>query len=242
MRTTRIYCHDIQLNQQPLALNATSSSHLCKVLRLNSGDTLILFDGKGNSFSAIIETASPKKTVVKISNALTENTESNLTLHLGLGMSKGDRMDYAIQKSVEVGVTHITPLLTKFSVIKLDEQRRQKKLEHWLGIIINACEQSGRTILPVLNPITPLSSWLEHEAGHKIVFDPEANKSLVNLTPTDSVSLLIGPEGGLCKTEIDMAASEDFQAIKLGPRTLRTETAAVVACATIQTIWGDYSR
>ncbi len=242
MRTTRIYCPEISLAQHQFELSDTASSHICKVLRLNSGDPLILFDGKGNSYNATLEIASRKKALVLVHNVLIENTESCLSLHLGLGMSKGDRMDYAIQKAVEVGVTHITPLKTKFSVIKLDEDRQQKKLQHWSGIIIHACEQSGRTILPALNPITPLSNWLGHDAGHKIVFDTEANTALSQLEKKDSVSILIGPEGGLCNTEIEMAITHQFKRIKLGPRTLRTETAAVIACGAIQTIWGDYTN
>ncbi len=242
MRIPRIYCPTAQQSQNRLDLDASASSHICKVLRLKSGDDLILFDGKGKSFAATLEIASHKKAVVQIIKVVSENTESTLTLHLGLGMSKGDRMDYAIQKAVEVGVTHITPLTTKYSVIKLDENRQQKKLQHWLGIIIHACEQSGRTHLPVLNPITPLANWLSHDAGHKIVFDPEASTSLFQLEQTDSVSILIGPEGGFCPSEIDMAIKQDFKQIKLGPRTLRTETAAVVACGALQTIWGDYSN
>ncbi len=203
---------------------------------------MILFDGKGYSVSATLDIASNKKAVVKIDKSITENTESNLTLHLGLGMSKGDRMDYAIQKAVEVGVTHITPLLTKFSVIKLDDDRRQKKQRHWSGIIIHACEQSGRTTLPIINPITDITDWVNHDAGHKIVFDPEADSSLSQLDPAGTVSVLIGPEGGLSVTEIDLAIAHKFKRIKLGPRILRTETAAVVACGAIQTIWGDFSK
>jgi len=242
MRISRIYCPEIPPIQTRFGLNSTISTHLCKVLRLKSGDALIIFDGNGNSVAAILETPSPKKAIVLITQSIIENTESDLTLHLGLGMSKGDRMDYAIQKAVEVGVTHITPLTTKLSVIKLDANRQLKKNQHWLGIIINACEQSGRTYLPVLNPITSLSDWLKQDAGLKIVFDPEAVTTLSELTRPDSVSVLIGPEGGLCQTEIDMAITKEFVSIKLGPRTLRTETAAVVSCGVIQMLWGDYRK
>jgi len=242
MRIPRIYCPDILLNHPLLELGAIASSHVCKVLRLKSGDSLRVFDGKGNSFLAIIETASHKKAIVQITEPITENAESSLILHLGLGMSKGDHMDYAIQKAVEVGVNHITPLITKFSVIKLDEKRQQKKLQHWLGIIIHACEQSGRTRLPELNPITPLAGWLDHDAEHKIVFTPEATTSLAQLERANSVSVLIGPEGGLCSSEVKLATNHEFKQVKLGPRILRTETAAAVACGAIQTIWGDYTN
>ncbi len=242
MRIPRIYCPDILVNQDLLELDNMASSHLCKVLRLTSGDSLLIFDGKGNSFTAIMETASHKSATIQITGPMEENTESKLILHLGLGMSKGDHMDYAIQKAVEVGVSHITPLITKFSVIKLDEKRQQKKLQHWLGIIIHACEQSGRTRLPVLNPITPLVSWLEHDAERKIVFVPNGAKTLAQLDRTSSVSVLIGPEGGLCLSEVNLAANHEFKQVRLGPRTLRTETAAAVACGAIQTLWGDYTN
>ncbi|VAX00456.1 16S rRNA (uracil(1498)-N(3))-methyltransferase [hydrothermal vent metagenome] len=242
MRITRIHCPELLPDLTSLELGNAASLHVCKVLRLKSGDTLILFDGKGYSVTATLDIASNKKAVVKIGKSITENTESNLTLHLGLGMSKGDRMDYAIQKAVEVGVTHITPLLTKFSVIKLDHNRRQKKRQHWSGIVIHACEQSGRTTVPIVNPITDITDWVDHSAEHKIVFAPDADTTLSQLKPADTVSVLIGPEGGLSATEIDLALAHKFKQIKLGPRILRTETAAVVACGAIQTVWGDFAN
>jgi len=241
VRIPRIYCPKAQISQHSIELDSKTSSYLCKVLRLTQADAVLVFDGEGRSYSSRLSTVSAKNAILTISEIILERTESNLQLHLGLGMSKGDRMDMAIQKAVEVGITQITPLTTKFSVIHLDKKRQQKKIQHWQGIIIHACEQSGRTHVPKINPISPLAHWLTHEADQKIVFDPEATQTLSQLTRPNTVSLLIGPEGGLDSAEIILAKQHDFIQIRLGPRTLRTETAAIVACGAMQTLWGDYN-
>jgi 16S rRNA (uracil1498-N3)-methyltransferase len=148
-------------------------------------------------------------------------------------------MDYAIQKAVELGVNTITPLVTERTVVRLDEKRQDKKINHWQGIIISACEQCGRSSLPALNSVLPLDKWLTHNSQCKIVFDTQSQQMLSQLEPCNEVSILIGPEGGLADNELTMAHSKDFHSIRLGPRTLRTETAVVTACSTLQVLWGD---
>jgi 16S rRNA (uracil1498-N3)-methyltransferase len=162
-----------------------------------------------------------------------------LNIHLGLGISKGDRMDYAIQKAVELGVNEITPVITERTIVRLDEKRQSKKLEHWQGIIISACEQCGRSVLPVLNPVSRIDTWLQHSSACKLIFDPFSSQSLSGLEQQTHASILIGPEGGLSEEELTKSIAQDFTPVRLGPRVLRTETAVVAACSALQILWGD---
>jgi len=240
MRIPRIY-HDGDLTiGQTIELDRNASQHVCKVLRLELDAELRLFNGKGSSVTATLQSVSAKHALVLIQAEIQEVTESPLRIHLGLGISKGDRMDYAVQKAVEVGVHTITPLLTEHTMVRLDEKRKAKKIHHWQGIILSACEQCGRSYLPELKPVTLLDPWLDHKAQCKIVFDTESAQPLSQLEPSEEVSILIGPEGGLSKDEIMQAHSHDFHSIKLGPRILRTETAVVSACSALQMLWGDF--
>ena len=151
-------------------------------------------------------------------------------------------MDYAIQKLVETGVHSITPLLTEHTVVKLDAKREQSRRQHWQGIIINACEQCGRSVLPQLHAVTDIYQWITTvSAEYKLVFDATGETSLKSLQATPaSVSVLIGPEGGLSEREVSDAKHNGFHVVRLGPRILRTETAAVAISAALQTLWGDY--
>ena len=240
MRNIRIYQpSEYDLNSEVM-LSKTACQHICKVLRLNCGDEIILFNGLGQSAIGQIQNNEAKSCSVLIKEKINEDTESFLKIHLGLGISKGDRMDYAIQKSVEAGVTEISPLVTERTIVKLDHKREQKRLEHWSGIIISACEQSGRSFLPKLNPIQNIDNWQNAESNCRLVFDCDAKQSLNELQAVDNVAILIGPEGGLSPTEIDVAHEQGFIKTKLGPRVLRTETAAVMACGVVQMLWGDY--
>lgn len=208
---------------------------------MKEGDRVLLFDGRNHSFLATLIKASASAASLTLDESIDERTESALALHLGLGLSKGDRMDVAIQKAVEIGVKQITPLMTEFSVIRLDPKRQLKKLEHWHGIIVHACEQSGRSEVPVLNPITTLTDWVNHDSELKLIFTPEANCTLAQLDKATQVSILIGPEGGLSESEVVQATQHGFTAVRLGPRTLRTETAAIAISSALQTLWGDYN-
>ncbi len=241
MRVPRIYHNgDLSLGQT-IELDRNASQHVCKVLRLTNNAELRLFNGRGNSVHAILTNSSVKAATAEIISEISEQTESPLKIELGLGISKGDRMDYAIQKAVELGVHSITPLITERTVVRLDDKRKEKKLNHWQGIILSACEQCGRSYLPKLNPVVTLEKWLPHDAPCKIVFDTESEQRLSQLTRADKVSILIGPEGGLSETEVSHAKTYDFHSVKLGPRILRTETAVVSASSALQTLWGDYA-
>jgi 16S rRNA (uracil1498-N3)-methyltransferase len=241
MRIPRIYQAVPLASDHEVALDAQASQHLLKVLRLREGAAVIVFDGAGNSFRGEL-TRGGKSAVIKLQEPISELTESPLQLHVGLAISKGERMDYAIQKLVETGVHSLTPLLTERTVVKLDTRRKQSRRQHWHGVIISACEQCGRSQLPQLHDIVTLADWTDQAAGEcKLVFDAAGNLHLQNIQPRPaSVNVLIGPEGGLSENEVHYAATRGFHIVKLGPRILRAETAAVAISAALQTLWGDY--
>jgi len=242
MRIPRIY-QPIPLNAgEEVKLDAAASQYLLKVLRLREGANLVIFDGQGESYEAVLSAAAGKHAVIKLLHVVNANTESPLQLHVGLGISKGERMDYAIQKLVETGVQRITPLLTEYTVVKLDNKRQQSRRQHWQGIIVSACEQCGRSSLPTLHDASEISQWIaDASAECKLVFDAGGTTSLKAIQPVPThVCVLIGPEGGLSEQEVRLASDKGFQVVQLGPRILRTETAAVAISAALQTLWGDY--
>ena len=241
MRITRIY-QPAELNPgRQLELDQRSARHLVQVLRLQPPHPLVVFDGQGHVCHAVLSKADKKSVVVELGAAIAESPESPLAVHLGLGISKGERMDIAIQKAVELGVTAITPLFTRYSMVKLDPARAEKRLEHWQGIIISVCEQCGRNRLPLLHTIINSDDWLRtNQEQLKLTLDPQAEISLGSIpTPTGTLSLYIGPEGGLSDEEIAQAKQYGFQGVRLGPRILRTETAVIAALTAVQFRWGD---
>jgi 16S rRNA (uracil1498-N3)-methyltransferase len=242
MRIPRIYQAIALANDREIELDAIASQHLLKVLRLREGAAVIVFDGNGESYQGELSQARGKSATVKLRERIEQVSESPLPLHVGLGISKGERMDYAIQKLVETGVHSITPLLTEHTVVKLDRKREQTRRQHWQGIIINACEQCGRSVLPQLHAVSDSYQWITTiSAECKLVFDASGETRLKSLPPTPaSVGVLIGPEGGLSEREVNEAKHNGFHVVRLGPRILRTETAAVAISAALQTLWGDY--
>ncbi len=241
MRIPRLYQPGDYTLQTELHLSASATQHATRVLRLTVGDEVILFDGEGHSCVAVINSQEKKKTSVTIKKQLNQNTESPLNIHLALCISKGERMDYAIQKVVEAGVHSITPIVSERVVVKLDEKRRQSRYAHWQGIIISACEQSGRNLLPTLHPISDYSHFIsQNHAGLRLMFDVHATTPMAKIEKQETVTTLIGPEGGFSQAEVDSAIANGFAVTQLGPRILRTETAALAACVSLQTRWGDY--
>jgi 16S rRNA (uracil1498-N3)-methyltransferase len=242
MRIPRIYQTIPLASEREISLDAIASQHLLKVLRLREGASVIVFNGNGDSYRGVLTQVSGKTAVVNLHERINEVTESPLQIHVGLGISKGERMDYAIQKLVETGVHSITPLVTEYTVVKLDAKREQTRLQHWQGVIGSACEQCGRSFLPSLHAVGELSAWLGSVTTEcKLVFDATGTTPLKSIQPTPvSVSVLIGPEGGLSEHEVSAACRHGFQSVRLGPRILRTETAAVAISAALQTLWGDY--
>jgi 16S rRNA (uracil1498-N3)-methyltransferase len=241
MRISRIYTPAALASQQQLALDDKASHHLSKVLRLKVGAQLTLFNGNGQQYAAVISAIDKKTVTVETAEAELITNESPLHSHLGIAASRGDRMDWVMQKATELGVSAITPLISERSELKLTAERSEKKHQHWQQIIISACEQCGRNTLPQLNPAQKLLPWLQTvEADKKLVLHHRTAKALDPNQRPASVALLIGPEGGLSASEIQQAESHQFDALRLGPRVLRTETAPLVSLAIVQQLWGDF--
>ena len=181
--------------------------------------------------------------MVLVQNSRQPDRESKLRITLGQGISRGERMDFVLQKSVELGVESITPLWTKRSQVQLSGRRLEKRLSHWRGVIRSACEQSGRVYLPKLHSAAKLPNWysVKRTQSLQLVLDTAASLHLSDLTPAREIRILIGPEGGLEGDEVSLAEESGFKRIRLGPRILRTETAALATVAAIQALWGDLS-
>ena len=245
MHLTRLHV-DLELTPgAELDLPSAQARHAVQVLRLERDAPLVLFNGDGHDYPARLIEVRRDRARVLIESRGDPEPESRLDIHLALGISKGERMDFAIQKAVELGVTRITPLFTRRAQVRLDGARLDKRLEHWHGVVVAACEQSGRRRLPVLEPAADLESWLVAVLGDGrtsgLLLDPLAEWALPALpAPESGLTLLIGPEGGLDPRECDLARNHGFQGVRLGPRILRTETAPLAAIAVIQALWGDF--
>lgn len=241
MRVPRIYHPHPITHLGPLALSDDAAGHIARVLRMQEGQEILVFDGSGAEFPAIISEAGKKQVVVDLAERIDTNLESPLHLHLGQVISRGDKMEFTIQKSVELGVNTITPLLSERCGVKLDAKRFEKKLQQWQKIAISACEQCGRNVVPDIRPIMTLEAWCaEQTDALKLNLHPRAKYSINTLPePVTKVRLLIGPEGGLSAEEIDMTQQYHFEETLLGPRVLRTETAALTAITALQVRFGD---
>ncbi len=241
MRIPRFYTEQALAPQQTVVLEPAPSHHLLKVLRLQPGDPALLFNGDGKEYRAVLESSKGKQAYLAVGGTSEPLRESRLHISLGQGISRGERMDLVVQKAVELGVNEITPLWTRRSQVQLSGQRLDKRLEHWRGIAQSACEQSGRVRMPACKPALALADWLGNSGseGRGIILDPEAVATLRDIEPLTRVRVLIGPEGGLEQEEVQSAAAAGFQRVRLGPRILRTETAALATLAALQTLWGD---
>ena len=241
MRIPRIYQPtQITLNSN-IALNDDGAAHIGRVLRMAEGDQISIFNGDGYDYLAKI-TLSNKKTVqVSIIEAVKNHSESPLNLHLGQVISRGDRMDFTIQKSVELGVNTITPLFSERCGVKLTGERLDKKIQQWQKIALSACEQSGRSVVPVVRPAMTLAEWAQQATSAvKLNLHPRAAFGISGLSKDNHrIRLLIGPEGGLSAQEIAMTEEQHFTDVLLGPRILRTETAALTAITALQLHLGD---
>lgn len=241
MRTIRIYQPGDYHPGQTIPLSEDAAQHVGLVLRLKPGDRIILFRGDNYEFQAILSSVQKKHIQVTIESMNWVDRESPRKIHLAQSIVKGDKMEWVIQKSVELGVASITPLLTDHSVVRLDASRLEKKHQQWQAIAISACEQSGRNIIPIVYPACTFESYLKQSpAAHQWILSPTASQSWPTITHTNAeLALLIGPEGGFSPTELDSAKDHQVQSIRLGPRILRTETAAITALGIIQSLYGD---
>ncbi len=223
-------------------LSTENAHYLRQVVRAKPGHLLTLFNGEGGEYNATIQAIEKRSCLVAIGKFVEPNVESPLEITLLQGISKGDKMDFTIQKAVELGVNHIVPLLTERSVVKLDTKRSHKKHEHWQGIANSATAQSGRNKIVNINPIIKLSEYLQTHQDNdnqRLILSPAANTGFNSIAKSSSITLLIGPEGGLSDDEERAAVAVGFTAVRFGPRVLRTETAAIAALGLIQGIWGD---
>ena len=243
MQQHRIYTGQPLQPGVVVILEESPARHLTQVLRLKAGAEITLFNGDGHDYSARLNEVSRRATSAQVDRCLEPaEAPAPLQIHLAIGISRGERMDFAIQKAVELGVADITPLITERCQVRLPGERQEKRLQHWQQVIIAACEQSGRRYIPALNHVMELNAWLRHRVTQGgILLDHRAESALHELPPpSGEVTLLIGPEGGLSADEQTQAAAAGFTGVRLGPRVLRTETAPLAAIAAIQTLWGDF--
>ena len=208
--------------------------------RLRRGDGLVLFDGAGGEYTATLIELQRRRAQARIDAHHDREAESALAVTLLQGISKGERMDYAIQKATELGVARVIPVITERCVVKLDSERWAKKQRHWQAVAIAACEQCGRNRIPPIALPCALDAALAQIDGLPgVIFDTDGDQAARDLQPTERLATLIGPEGGLAASEIERLASLGWQRIKLGPRILRSDTAPVAALAVMQTLIGD---
>jgi 16S rRNA (uracil1498-N3)-methyltransferase len=240
MRIPRIFHPNAIVLNHEFQLHDDAANHVGRVLRMPKGAELILFNGDGFNYPVKISSSDKKRVSVIASAQQINPVESPLKIHLGQGISRGDRMDFAIQKAVELGVSEITPLFTERCGVKLDGERLAKRNEQWQKIAISACEQSGRSVVPVVHPAIALPLWLAQQTKElKLTLHPWANDTIKTLIPNQHIRLIIGPEGGFSEQEMAQATAADFIGIQLGPRVLRTETAALTAISALQLQFGD---
>lgn len=223
-----------------IVLDPVGARHLREGLRLRLGESLLLFDGQGGEFAAKLTAMDRQHVRVTVGEHYPVRRESALDITLAQGISRSERMDYTIQKAVELGISRLVPLATARSTVRLDPERARKRAEHWAGIVRHAAEQSGRTQLPPLAEVASLAGYVEQErAPLRLVLDPSATLSLTRVVLGPWISLAIGPEGGFSPTERELLLAAGYQSASLGPRVLRTETAALVALSILQSRGGD---
>jgi len=242
VRIPRIYQEQALSNGAVVTLDDNGANHVARVLRLKVGAPLILFNGDGNEYDAVVHAIGKRTVDVVLTSARQRDVESPLHITLAQGISKGERMDHVVQKAVELGVTRIVPLLTEHCAVNLSGERLYKRLRHWQAIAISACEQCGRNRLPQIESPLELKQWLAQEQeGLRLVLDPLAVTTMAQIAaPRGKATLLIGPEGGLSEGEIRSAQDCGYHGVRLGPRVLRTETAALAAVSVVQSLWGDF--
>jgi 16S rRNA (uracil1498-N3)-methyltransferase len=242
MRTVRIYQAGVYALHDLVELSEPASHHVLRVLRMRASDSLILFCGDNQEFSANIISIKKHHVTVRIEGVQPVNRESPCKIHLAQGIAKKEHMPFIIQKAVELGVASITPLITEHSTIKKNSKQLAKKHMQWESMSINACEQSGRNTLPPIHPPCMLTDYLKTcETPLKYLLDPKADTAWRDCAnqPQNDITLLIGPEGGFSPQELSSAKIHQFNGISLGPRILRTETAALTALSILQALLGD---
>lgn len=241
MRLPRIYQEQPLKLQETITLSADAAHHIAGVLRMKTEQEVRVFNGDGGEYHGVISEVAKKKVNVHLTEFIEKNIESPLEIHLGQGISRGEKMDFTVQKSVELGVKEITPLFSTRCGVKLNADRLEKKWQHWQQVAISAAEQSGRTIVTTVHKPISLQEWLAQSTNAlKLTLHPRASDTIKSLEkPTKGIRFLVGPEGGLTDDEIQQTVNADFKEILLGPRILRTETAALTVLSALQLQFGD---
>jgi 16S rRNA (uracil1498-N3)-methyltransferase len=240
---TRLYIPDAIPAHGVLDTSLEQAHHMIHVLRLEPGDAVTVFDGRGMEYDATIDRVTRSRVSVKVAPGRMVSRESPLSVTLAQGISSGERMDYTIQKAVELGARELQPIAAERSVVRLTSERATRRVSHWQAIAAAACEQCGRNVVPRVLPVASLTTWLASlpQETLRLTLSPEGPVALREVVPAvNRAVLLVGPEGGLSARERDDAKIAGFTGVRLGPRVLRTETAAVAALAAMQVLWGDF--
>lgn len=237
----RIYYPSSLQVDSTYALDSDNAAHLIRVLRLGEGDAIEVFDGLGSEYSASLCDVQKKSASFTVQALIRHEEEPKLALYLGQVVSKGDRMDFTIQKATELGITDITPLWSERCDVRLKGDRLEKKMTHWQNVAISACQQSGRCWVPVVHPPEDYLDWVKAStADIRLLLHPHQQQPLSAYAQPKQVALLIGPEGGFSEEEVTQAINSGFTGLRIGPRILRTETASLAALSVLQYVWGDF--
>lgn len=241
MRIPRIYQVGDFEPEQIITLSPHASQHVGRVLRMKAGEKVIIFTGNNYQYLATIINDNKRSIDVKINDKNLVNRESNLSIHLAQCISKSDKMEFVVQKAVELGVNSITPILSERCNVHLDAKRMEKKQHQWQEIAISACEQSGRNTIPLIANPCKIQEYMQIcKTKNKFILEPTTNFSWRNYPNlSDEISLLIGPEGGLTNDEVLNSRKFNFNPLNLGPRILRTETASISIISIMQALYGD---
>lgn len=242
MRIPRFYQANPQLAVgESFELDDDAVGHIARALRMRSGQQIVLFNGDGRDYYATLENVAKRSVSAFIDSCSEPTRQSPLSVELGQGISRGERMDYCVQKTTELGLNRLTPLFTERCEVKINAERQTKRQQHWQQVAISACEQSLRSDIPCIEAPDQLQHWLENcQADLKFVLHHHSEAPLSELPKPSSIALLIGPEGGLTEDEVNRAQAQGFIPLTLGPRVMRTETAPVAAMAVFQYLWGDF--
>ena len=246
MRIPRIYQAVPLAVGQEIQLDAQAAVHVTRVLRLREGDAMVLFNGQGGEYHGIVNRLEKRATTVQLQSFADTDTESALRISLSQGVSRGERMDYTVQKAVELGVHAIAPLQTERTVVNLNSERKERRRHHWQSVVQSACEQCGRNYVPQVSEVLKLTDWLQQlppqERENRFVLNHRVERGVnsIQLDSLQPITVLIGPEGGLAEQEIAQAEQAGFVSVCLGPRILRTETAALAFISILQAKWGDF--
>ena len=243
MRTTRIHVEQPLALGAELALPAQAAEHVARVLRMNAGDALTVFNGDGFDYTTTLTSVGKRDVMVHVDGREAVANESPLRLTLAQAVARGEKMDLIVQKATELGVSRIVPLFTERSEVKLDAARAEKRLQHWRAVVASACEQSGRVRVPEVLPAVSLQAWLESladDGAQRLALLPEGTLRARDIGFSAAGGwLVVGPEGGLGERDVSMLQEARFQGLRLGPRILRTETAGLAALAALQALHGD---